>query len=102
MEKKEKNEGFGVENSLRKENRTLGAGGTIINELHPCHKSLKKRGEKKPGFKKKKKSGRKSVQINHRKKIICQSGQKAHNYRSKKLSLKSHRIPRQHTSLVSL
>lgn len=41
------------EKILRKKNRTLGAGGTIINELHPCHKSLKKRGERKPGFKKK-------------------------------------------------
>lgn len=56
MEKKEKiKEEFGVENNLRKENRTLGAGATLINELHPCHKSLKKRGERKSGFKKKKK-----------------------------------------------
>ena len=76
----------------------MGAGGTIINELHPCHKFLKKRGERKPGFKKKKVRVKKHLDKSQ-KKIICQSGQKAHNYRSKKLSLKSHRIPRQHTSL---
>lgn len=56
MEKKEKNKEFGVENNLRKENRTLGAGDTLINELNPCHKSLKKREERKSGFKTKKRS----------------------------------------------
>lgn len=63
-----KNEGFGIKNSLRKENRTLGAGGTIINELHPCHKSLKKRGERKPGFKKKKVRVKKHLDKSQKKK----------------------------------